>query len=76
MDKMAGPDDKCSSYVFPDSWNSRPGMQRHALIRYLHTHIYLAGILTRNGGLCRNRRSSFSVYPLHPGVGHSNTDGY
>ena len=45
----------------------------HAFIRDLHTHIYLVGILTRDGDLCRNWRSSFSAYRRYPGVGHSNT---
>jgi hypothetical protein len=35
----------------------------HAFIRDLHTHIYLAVILTRDGDLRRNWRSSFSAYP-------------
>ena len=37
------------------------------------THIYLVGILTRNGGLCGNRCSPFSVYPHLLGVHHSNS---
>ena len=45
----------------------------HAFIRDLHTHIYLAGILTRDGGIRRNWRASFSAYPQYPSVGHCNT---
>ena len=45
----------------------------HAFMRDLHTHIYLAGILARDGGIRRNWRSSFSAYPQYPGVGHSNS---
>ena len=45
----------------------------HACIRDLRTHIYLAGILTRDGGIRRNWRASFSAYPQYPGVGHFNT---
>jgi hypothetical protein len=47
--------------------------QVHAFIRDLPTHIYLAGILTHDGDLRRNWRSSFSAYRRYPGVGHSNT---
>ena len=39
------------------------GLVRHALIRDLHSLIYLAGILTGDGDLCRDRCSSFSMYP-------------
>ena len=39
------------------------GLVWYALIRILHSHIYLTGILTRNGGLCGNRCSPFSMYP-------------
>jgi archaellum component FlaC len=42
-------------------------------MRDLHTHIYLAGILTRDGGIRRNWCSSFGAYPQYPGVGHSNS---
>ena len=38
------------------------GLVRHVLIRDLHSHIYLAGILTGDGDLCGDRCSSFSVY--------------
>ena len=34
----------------------------NALIRDLRTHVYLAGILTRDGDLCWNWRSPFSAY--------------
>jgi hypothetical protein len=37
--------------------------QGHVLILDLDTDIYFAGILTRDGGIRRNRRSSFSEYP-------------
>ena len=39
------------------------GLVRHVLIRDLYSHISLAGILTRNGGLCGNRCAPFSMYP-------------
>jgi hypothetical protein len=65
MDKMAGSDDQRPSYIHPGSWNCWPGMPSVALIRDLHTYIYLVGVLTRDGSLCRNRRSPFSAYP-HP----------
>ena len=36
---------------------------RSWLILDLTTDIYFAGIFTSNGGICGNRRSSFSAYP-------------
>ena len=45
----------------------------HAFIRDLHTHIYLAVILTHDGGIRRNWCSSFGAYPRYPGVDHSNS---
>ena len=53
----------------PLAWYARV----HASIRDLHTHIYLAGILTHDGGIRRNWCSSFSAYPRYPGVGRYNT---
>jgi hypothetical protein len=50
-------------------------MPNNALILYLHTHIYLAGIFARDGGLCRNWRSPFSAYSQHFHVDHSNSHG-
>ena len=50
-------------------------VQRHSLIRDLHTHVYFLGILTCDGSLCRNRRPPFSAYPPFLGVDHSNTYG-
>ena len=41
----------------------------------IYTHIYLAGIHTRDGHLCRNRCSPFGVYSQYIGVGPSNTYG-
>ena len=52
--------------------------QHHPLIRDLHTHIYLAGVLTGDGSLCWYRRPPFSAYRAYPpslGVGHSNIYG-
>jgi hypothetical protein len=34
----------------------------HALIRDLHSHIYLAGVLTSECSLCWHQRSPFGVY--------------
>ena len=39
------------------------GLVRHVLIRDLHSHIYLTGILTGDGDLCGDRCSPFSTYP-------------
>ena len=49
--------------------------QRHAVIRDLHTHKYLVGVLTRDGCLRWNRRPPFGAYPPFLGVGHSNIYG-
>ena len=38
------------------------GLVRHVLIRDLHSHIYLTGILTGDGNLCGDWCSPFSVY--------------
>jgi hypothetical protein len=37
------------------------GLVRHALIQDLHSHIYLAGILARDGDICGNRGSPFGM---------------
>ena len=50
--------------------------QGHVLVLHLDTDIYFAGILTRDGGIRRNRRPSFSVYHYYLGVGDSNTCGF
>ena len=50
-------------------------VQRHPLMRDLHTHVYFVGILTRDGSLCRNRRPPFSAYRPFLGVSHYNTYG-
>jgi hypothetical protein len=42
------------------------------LIRVLHSHIYLAGICSRERHFYRNRRSPFGVYPRLLGVGKCN----
>ena len=52
--------------------------QQHPLIRDLHTHIYLTGVLTRDGSLCWYWRPPFSAYRAYPpflGVGHFNIYG-
>jgi hypothetical protein len=35
----------------------------HELVRDPHTHIHLAGILTREGDICRGRRPPFGGSP-------------
>jgi hypothetical protein len=50
------------------------GLVRHALIRDLHSHIYLIGIFTGDGDLCGDRYSPFSVYSQRLGMSFCNTD--
>ena len=50
------------------------GLVLHTLIRDLHSHIYLAGVLTRDSGLCRDRCSPFSVYPHQLRVHYGNNN--
>ena len=48
-------------FTFPQTVGT-VGLVRDALIRNLHSHIYLAGIIARDSDICGNRASPFGMY--------------